>query len=233
MMIWSDASRRWVATFLFLGFWPCQEVVQAELIIHVQEDNVNSLVRFSWKGVIGDSGANENLSAATSADYLSGNGRLGVGDRSRTDVGDTGAGLWDSTASYRGTSSAFGSSSSLFTNFTVTADVSFNVFASGILYVGSVVDGGSDVADLSTQTFEGSFSLPGTFSTYGIFDTPGTDLDSGQVELWSADTGSGRIAFERSSVVPEPASTALLGVGLFGVLIWRKRQSRSKMSSAV
>ena len=213
-----------ISCFTFL----LSNIADASLIIYVEEDNVNNEINFSWTGEIGPSGTGDPASNSWSADYIIPSfNQLFIGDRSRTDVTDGGSGSWISHRRYTGETFSYGGGTSAFTNFVATSNTSFAVVGS-FLYVGSVTDGASDHPDLSTHTFTGSFTLPGSFATYGLFDTVGTDISSGPVTLWTADTGSGSIVFQQASsgpAVPEPSSLVLLSLsGLGGLFLMRRRR---------
>ena len=209
--------------------------IEAALIISVEEDTVNNVINFSWNGIIGDSGNGALVIAASAeqgADFLVPSGQwdkyVSVADRSRGDVGSTGTGDWDPIRRFAGTSNAYGSGYPLpgasFSDFVVTGNTSWAVtgqLPNQYLYVGAVTDGGSDVPDLATHTFTGSFTLPGDFATYGLFDTVGTDISAGPVTLWTATTGSGEILFQ---VVPEPSTGLLSLLGLAGCILARSRR---------
>ena len=203
--------------------------IEATLIIAVEEDTVNNEINFSWNGIIGDSGAGVVYGVHVSADYISPNDYISfnVADRSRADVANTGQGDWLAHMTFSGPHQPYGSgwvgSWVQETNFVVNSNTPWAVKENG-LFVGSITDGGSDVPDLATHTFSGSFTLPGDFATYALFDTAGTDISVGPVTLWTANSGSGSIVFQDAATIPEPSTGLLSLLGLAGCILARCRR---------
>jgi hypothetical protein len=198
---------------------------QAQLVITV-DDSSGTQIDFSWSGIIGYSGTAGATTVHPSADQIVPNtGNVQAGDRTTNDYNE--GAKWTPSLVYAGTTSVYGSGGD-FSDFLVTSNIPFFVQGStGYLLVGYTDQANTTgVPDLSSQTFTGSFSLPGTFSTYGLFTT-GYELPT---PLWTAASGTGSIVFEAvaEAVVPEPASIAIwsfLGICLAGYGYRRRRRN--------
>jgi len=162
---------------------------QAELVIVVDE-NIDGNIYFSWNGTIGASGTGTASALNPSADQIVPNtGNVQAGDRTTNDQGSK----WKASEYYAGTVSLYGSGAA-FSDFLTTQNIPFFAKGSdGTLHVGYTNQATTTgIPDLSSQTFTGSFSLPGDFSTYGLF-TAGYELPT---PLWTAASGTGSIVFK-------------------------------------
>ena len=199
--------KKMITLFAVLGMvLALAPAAQAELVIYVDQDTVNNEVHFTWSGIIGTATTGTAGGGSSADQIVPLTGNFQVADRDRVDVPSG----WSPQEEYAGDTVAYGSGGSLpggFSDFLVESDISFTAHSDDTLRVGTITDEGADFPDLATQVFTGSFSLPGTFSTYGLFDTPGTSLTTNEfVPLWTATTGTGSIVFKAAP----PAGTVLI-----------------------
>jgi len=165
------------------------QALHQKLVIYVEE--VGGNVEFNWNGIIGCCGTASGTLTGSADQIEPNSGNLQTADRTRSDVGSS----FSPGESYSGTTYPYGSGSA-FSDFLVTSNIPMVVHSDNTLRVGHITAGGGIFPNLATQVFTGSFSLPGTFSTYGLF-TSGFEIP---LTVWTSATGGGSIIFKAGPI---------------------------------